>query len=328
MAVTVTGATAAWTAATDRRRTCLVGDRLRRHAVFLLYRGAGAVLGALPERVASVVAAFVGTLLARVPNKDLAVRTRHIARVLRSTSPVVAPDPDVVRRWAVRSYRSYARYWVEGARVPRVGESELRRRLTLDWGYDRLTEALESRRGVVLALPHVGSWEWGGAFLATAGHPMTTVAERVEPEELFEWFLERRREIGLDVLPLDDGATGRTLLKVLREGGLVGLVCDRDLVGNGIDVEFFGERTTLPAGPATLALRTGSLLFPAAVFAGPAEHHFAVVTAPLDTARSGTLRTDVARITQELAHRFEWLIRRAPEQWHLYQPNWPSDRER
>jgi len=209
--------------------------------------------------------------------------------------------------------------------VPRVAETELRRRITLDWGYDRLEEALESGQGVVLALPHVGSWEWGGAFLATAGHPMTTVAERVEPEELFEWFLEQRREIGLDVLPLDDEATGRTLLKVLREGGLVGLVCDRDLVGNGIEVEFFGERTTLPAGPATLALRTGSLLFPAAVFAGPAEHHFAVVTTPVDTARGGTLRTDVARITQELAHRFEWLIRRAPEQWHLYQPNWPSD---
>jgi len=302
-----------------------VTDRLRQLAVFLFYRCAGAALGALPERVASFVAAFVGTLLARVPNADFALRMRHITRVLQSTSAVVPPDPEVVRRWAIRSYRSYARYWVEGAQVPSVSQEELRRRLTLDWGFGRLEEALESPRGVVLALPHVGSWEWGGAFLATIGHPMTTVVERVEPEALFEWFLEQRREIGLDVLPLDEDATGRTLLKVLRHGGLVGLVCDRDLVGNGVEVEFFGERTTLPAGPATLALRTGAHLFPAAVYTGPAEHHFGVVTAPIDTTRSAGLRADVARITQELAHRFEQLVRRAPEQWHLYQPNWPSD---
>lgn len=305
-----------------------MADRLRRLAVLLAYRAAGAALGVLPERVAAFLAALAGTVLARVPNEKFACRTRHIDRVLASTSPAVDPDPDVVRRWTVRSYRSYARYWMEGARVPAVRTEELQRRVILDWGYDRLEEALRSEQGVVLALPHVGSWEWGGAFLATVGHPMTTVAERVEPEALFEWFLEQRRGIGLDVLPLDDQATGRTLLQVLRRGGLVGLVCDRDLVGNGIDVEFFGERTTLPAGPATLALRTGSLLFPAAVYSGPAEHHFSVVTAPIDTTRAGTLRADVARITQELAQCFERLIQRAPEQWHLYQPNWPSDLER
>lgn len=302
-------------------------DRLRRLAVYAFYRTAGAALGALPEHVASLVAALVGTVMARVPNKSFVLRQRHVARVLQSASPVAAADPEVVRRWATRSYRSYARYWVEGARVPTVAEEELRRRLTLDWGYGRLEEALQSPQGVVLALPHVGTWEWGGAFLARIGHPMTTVVERVEPAELFAWFLEQRREIGLHVLPLDDESTGRTLLKVLRDGGVVGLVCDRDLVGNGIAVDFFGERTTLPAGPATLALRTGALLFPAAVYSGPGEHHFAVVTSPIDTTRTGSLRTDVERITEELARRFEWLIRRAPEQWHLYQPNWPSDVE-
>jgi KDO2-lipid IV(A) lauroyltransferase len=53
--------------------------------------------------------------------------------------------------------------------------------------------------------------------------------------------------------------------------------------------------------------------------------HFAVVRPPVPTERRGKLRDDVARVTQFLAQELEYLIRRAPEQWHLFQPNWPSD---
>lgn len=299
-------------------------DRLRNTAIFLAYRLSGAGLGVLPEPLASAAAAVVGSALARRPRGDLAIRRRHIARVLASASPAVAPDPAVVRRWALRSYRSYARYWVEGARLPGVPPVEVRRRMVVDGGYRGLERALASGSGVILALPHVGSWEWGGAFLATDGHPMTSVAERVEPAALFEWFCAQRRAMGLEIVALGD-ESGRTVLRALRNGGLVGLVCDRDVAGNGVEVSFFGERTRLPGGPATLALRTGAALIPAAVYSGPGPSHYGVVTSPLDTSRTGTLRSDVTRITQDLAHRFEWLIRRAPEQWHLYQPNWPSD---
>jgi phosphatidylinositol dimannoside acyltransferase len=179
--------------------------------------------------------------------------------------------------------------------------------------------------GVVLALPHVGSWEWGGAFLATDGYPMTSVAERIEPPELFDWFVEQRRAMGLTIVPLDNESSG-VILRTLRAGGLVGLLCDRDLIGNGVEVEFFGERTTLPAGPATLALRAGAALLSAVVYSGPGLFHTAVVSPPYDTTRTGSLRADVQRLTQQIAHTFEGYIRRAPEQWHLFQPNWPSDR--
>jgi KDO2-lipid IV(A) lauroyltransferase len=91
-------------------------------------------------------------------------------------------------------------------------------------------------------------------------------------------------------------------------------------------VEFFGERTTLPGGPATLALRTGAPIVPTAIyFDGPSSRH-AVLLPALDTRRQGKLRDDVQRVTQDLATALEILIRKAPEQWHLLQPNWPSDR--
>ena len=90
---------------------------------------------------------------------------------------------------------------------------------------------------------------------------------------------------------------------------------------------FFGEETTLPAGPATLGLRTGAPILPVAAYFTPRYNgHHAVVRPPVPAERrGGGLRDDVARVTQHLAHELEHLIRRAPEQWHLFQPNWPSD---
>jgi len=251
---------------------------------------------------------------------------RHMRRILASECvPGVEPDPALVRRWSRRSYLAYGRYWLDGARLPYTGPDAVRAAMTLEGESEAIVRAaFAAGRGVVMALPHVGSWEWGGAWLALEGMPMTAVMERLEPEPLFEWFVAQRQEMGLTPVPLGEGS-GAAILRALKEAAVVGLVSDRDLGGNGIEVEFFGERTTLPGGAATLALRTGAALLPVVVYSGPGNWHTGVVHPPLDTARRGSLRSDVARLTQELATCFEEFIRRRPEQWHLYQPNWPSD---
>lgn len=293
--------------------------------MYLTYRTLGAALQRLPEPMAGAAAAVVGEVMARRPGSARTMRARHLARVIGTGSPGTPPDPAVVDRWVRRAYRAYARYWVEGARLPATGWDEVCRRMVVERGYEHLEQGMAAGRGVVMVLPHVGSWEWGGAFLASQGYPMTSVAERIEPPALFDWFIDQRRAMGITVVPLGGDSSG-TVLKTLRSGGLVGLLADRDIGGTGVPVEFFGEATTLPAGPATLALRTGATLITAAVYSGPGRDHTGVVGPPVDTSRSGSLRADVARVTQALAHELEGLIRRAPEQWHLFQPNWPSDR--
>ncbi len=155
-------------------------------------------------------------------------------------------------------------------------------------------------------------------------HPMTVVVERLEPPALFDWFVDLRRQFGFEVVPLGPDA-GRACMAALRANHVLVLLCDRDIGGGGVEVEFFGERTTLPGGPATLALRTGAPLLPTAVY-NQGYHRHAVIRPPLPVERQGRLRDDVARVTQHLAHELEALIARAPEQWHLMQPNWPSDR--
>ena len=288
--------------------------------VFRTYTTLGSCIAALPEPVALGLGNLVGDVLYRVRHDHRAMVKANLTRVLGAEGS----DAQVLDRWARRSFRAYARYWVEGARLPGTSSDEVVQRTFVD-GLHHLHEGSATGRGTILALPHIGSWEYGGAFLATQDLPMTAVAERIEPPALFDYFVEQRAAMGLTIVPLDQ-KSGGALLSTLRAGGLVGLLCDRDIEGTGIEVEFFGERTTMPAGPATLALRTGATLCTGAVYSGPGRDHRAIVEAPLDTARTGPLRKDVARLTQEIATRLEGLIRRAPEQWHVFQPLWLADR--
>jgi KDO2-lipid IV(A) lauroyltransferase len=129
----------------------------------------------------------------------------------------------------------------------------------------------------------------------------------------------------MKVVGLGPGA-GTETMAMLRENRAVCLPSDRHVGGAGVEVEFFGEVTMLPAGPATLALRTGAVLLPIAIYDHPGGCH-GVVRPPVAAQREGRLRDDVARVTRALAAELEVLIAAEPEQWHLLQPNWPSDRK-
>jgi lauroyl/myristoyl acyltransferase len=221
------------------------------------------------------------------------------------------------------AFVSYARYWVESLRLPRTTPADVDSHFSIE-GRHHLEAAQAAGHGAVLALPHLGGWDVGGSWLARQGFLVSVVVESLEPPELFEWFVSLRRTFGLSVIPLGPGA-GTGVLAALRANHMVCLLCDRDIGGKGVEVEFFGERTTLPAGPATLALRARSVVLPTAVYFNGRGHH-AVVEAPVTVERTGRVREDVVRLTQATATALEGLVRRAPEQWHLFQPNWPSDR--
>ena len=280
-----------------------------RRASYYGYLAASTVARRLPGPVAELTARSVGELAAVAFRGRRAMVDRHMRRV--GGSPREA-------------FRSYARYWLESFRLPDLTPADLTARFRAE-GLEHLDEALAAGNGVILAMPHLGGWDFGGAWFGTQGYKATVVVEPLEPPELFEWFARFRERFGLTVVPLGPQA-GTTILRVLRDGGIVGLLCDRDIGGTGVEVEFFGERTTLPSGPATLALRTGAAVLPTAVYFEDDGGHLGLIRPPVPCGRTGTFRDDVGRVTQLLAHELEGLIRHAPDQWHLMQPNWPSDR--
>jgi KDO2-lipid IV(A) lauroyltransferase len=292
-------------------------------ASYYAYRGGAALANALPAAVATPVAETIGRMLAPA----LPARRRIVARNLeRATHGQLTGM--ALQRAVSDTFASYGRYWLELFRLPRDARSGPAGALESRFeavGWEHIADGLSEGKGVVVALPHLGGFDFAAAWLAGRGVHPTVVVEPVEPPELFAWFAGVRREIGMEVVALGPDA-GSRVLRALKANRVVCLLSDRDLAGDGVAVSFFGEETTLPAGPATLALRTGAPLVPVGVYFRPQGRHFARIGPPIPTERQGRLRDDVTRITQELARRFEELVRVAPEQWHVMQPNWPSDR--
>jgi lauroyl/myristoyl acyltransferase len=296
-----------------------------------LYRAGSRLAAALPGAVGRAVAETAGVAAARVPlpavghaGRGIVRRREMVARHLRRVYGPEMSDRDIARR-VDDTFASYARYWAESLRLPGLTFAEIEAGMSFR-GVGHLLDAEAGGRGAIVALPHLGGWDWGGMWLAGSGHPTSVVVEALDPPEVFEWFVAFRRQLGLDVIPVGPDA-GRACLAALHANRILCLLCDR-VVGEvpGVEVELFGERTLLPAGPVTLAFRTGAPILPTAVYFGPGgNEHLAIVGPPLELARRGRLRDDVKVGTQLLAHELEVLISRAPTQWHLMQPNWPSD---
>jgi phosphatidylinositol dimannoside acyltransferase len=283
------------------------------------YRVGSALAKVMPGALLGGAAAGLGAGVSVSSPQKRRLIERHLKRVnprLRGTALRVAVQ---------QAFDSYARYYAESFRLPNLSARTVDRAFTRE-GFHHVGEALAEGNGVILALPHLGGWEWAGRWMSDQGQRLTVVVEPIEPPELFEWFVNLRRDLGMNVVPLGPQAAP-AILGALRANEVVCLLCDRDIERTGVEVRFFNEMTTLPAGPATLSLRTGAPVLPVATYFTPVrtDGHHAVIRPPIPSERRGNLRADVARMTQYLAHELEFLIRRAPEQWHLFQPNWPSD---
>ncbi|HEU0191666.1 MAG TPA: phosphatidylinositol mannoside acyltransferase [Mycobacterium sp.] len=241
---------------------------------------------------------------------------KNLARVV-GVAPAEVPA-ELIRA----SLASYARYWREALRLPTMDHAALAQRFDgMVRGNDNVLNALAAGRGAVLALPHSGNWDMAGVWVAAAHGRFTTVAERLKPESLYRRFLAYREGLGFEVLPLTGGA--RPPFDILRErladNRIVCLLADRDLTRGGVTVDFFGEPTRMPAGPAKLGIETGAALLPVHCW-NEGDGWVFNIQSPLDCS-SG----DVDKITQVLANYFAVGIAAHPQDWHMLQPQWLAD---
>ncbi len=272
----------------------------------------------LPQRIGNSIFRFFGKVAGRLNQDRRKMVEKHLSRTKSSEL-----DGKEMQKSIDEVFASYATYWFQSFRLPGMTSEQILKDFDYE-GEENLAEALRAEVGPIMALPHLGGWEWAAFWITKVrGITLNAVVEPLEPPEVFEWFQKFRSSLGMKVIPLGASA-GSEVITALKSKEMVVLLCDRHVGGAGVEVEFFGEKTLLPAGPATLALRTGAPLCPAAVYI-QGDGVYGILRPLLKVERQGRLRDDVQRITQELAYEFETLIRKAPEQWHLLQPNWPSD---
>lgn len=237
-----------------------------------------------------------------------------------------AASDEQLKRVAHQGVRSYFRYWCEVFQMTERRTSKLVDRVTGD-GDDRIRDAVASGRGMILSLPHMGNWDLAGAWLATTHTRFTTVAERLEPESLFERFVEFRESLGMEVIPLTGGERPPydVLADRLRAGGSLCLLGDRDLTSTGIEVEFFGARARMPAGPAALAHDTGAVLLPVTISYPDRWHMINRIHPEIAVPTTGTRDEKIRTMTQRVADAFAEGIAEHPQDWHMLQRVWVDD---
>jgi KDO2-lipid IV(A) lauroyltransferase len=247
-------------------------------------------------------------------------------RQLRANLARVVPDarPAALEATTREGVRRYMRYWSEAFRLPAWTPDRLRETFTLEQGLDHLDAAVEAGTGAVMLTSHSGNWDHAGAWACDRYGGLVTVAERLKPEGLYDKFVAYRESLGMEVLPHGDDETFRVLLRRLKEGKLVCLVADRDLSGSGVPVDFFGERTSMPGGPALLSLLTGAPVMLVDLW-HVEDGLRGRVNAPLAHPEGLPRKEAVASLTQSIADGFAVSIREHPEDWHMMQPLWHAD---
>jgi KDO2-lipid IV(A) lauroyltransferase len=250
-------------------------------------------------------------------------RDGRSVRQLRENLRRVRPDLDAaaLEELTHHGVRSYLRYWCESFRLPAWPLPDLVSR-TRTVHEERLRQPIAEGRGVVAALPHQGNWDWAGAWACGTGVPLMTVAERLQPERLFDEFVSFRSGLGMRILPLSGAGTPLPrLAEYLRQGGFVCLLSDRDLSRSAVDVQLCGAPARMPAGPALLARETGAALVPITLrYVGrDMEIWFH------EEIHVGDGPEGIAAATQEVADAFTRAITAAPQDWHMMQRIFTDD---
>jgi phosphatidylinositol dimannoside acyltransferase len=239
---------------------------------------------------------------------------------LKVACPELANDPAALRQLSWLNFRNHAKAYADLMQLPSTRVEGMRSRLKVK-GWEYLEEARGNGKGVLAVSCHMGSYEVVSAIWSATLAPVSFFAEEVEPRALFEWYRDTRARLGISVLTLDHGGI-RKVLDALREQEMVITAIDRDVTGTGYLMPFFGRPAPIPLGPAAIALRLGTPLFPVCVYRLPDDTYVAE-GAPLVYAKSsGDNRADQVRTTQEVLQRIERFIQSHPEQWHVPHRIW------
>ena len=251
------------------------------------YRAGGRVVRAFPPGFRHAVAAPGGTAWFWLNGSQRRAALENYAAALG----LARSDPEVARV-ARRAFQNYGRMLLDFLLMGSLTKEELIQRTEID-GLEHLDAALARGNGVLLALPHMGSWDNTGSYGGALGYPIMAVTGRF-PGSLNDAVMKTRERYGLRVLVVGRPAV-RDIIQALNANGLVGLVCDQE-EGPGVDVRFFGRRAVVPAGPGALALKTGAALMTAYQYMTSSGRHHIHLEAALTSYESETKESLMQRI--------------------------------
>jgi lauroyl/myristoyl acyltransferase len=247
----------------------------------------------------------------------------HLQRATENMRQVLGPRGDIreARRLTRAAFTNYARYMVDIVRMPHLNSRELLSGVRIE-GWEHVDSAFDLGKGVVFATGHIGNWDLAGAAFAASGHPVSALVETLSPARWNERVQRTRIAAGVKAIPIESGI--RDMLAALRKREGLAVLVDRPMVAEGVPVTFFGRTTRVPGGAATLALRTGSPVVPAALVRDPHGTGFVAHIGPPIVGNGGEKDVEVQMVMQRIMSWLEGIIQRYPDQWFMFRQMWPG----
>jgi KDO2-lipid IV(A) lauroyltransferase len=282
------------------------------------YRAGAWLLGRLPVPVArGIVSFFLQLSFVLWPKKRRYVND-NFAHILGRP-----PSSLEVRRKAFAAYRSYARYVVELMRLPRLTNEQAAALVDTESLLPLEEYWKASGKGLILTTAHIGNLEGVARGIARHGWPIAALADDSSFPELFDLLRRQRRDWGVNLIPWRNL---RDLYGVLRRNEILALIVDWGYRPEDTPVRMFGSWTTLPAGPAALAAKTGAPIVHFAIRRSEDRQSFQLTHSdPIEV--HSTDPAELQRATQAIADALAATIAAAPEQWYSFKPLWPSTPE-
>jgi phosphatidylinositol dimannoside acyltransferase len=300
-------------------RVARVVQRVRERTVVRAYQAGSFAIGHTSTRISEPAARalFLGGYLGWAAK-------RHIVESNIGHLLGVPTGSAEVKRLARRTYSSYARFSLELMRLPwRPVDEPMRLLPPVGQAHATFTElwarCQAQDRAIVVVSGHIGSIEIFAGSYALQGIPTWGIADDTAYPELFALLNAQRARWGVSIIPWRNM---REVFRVLRHSAVLGMVVDWGYRSEDVPVRLFGAWTTLPAGPATLAARTGALILPVAAYKQADGRYRAAIAVPIEVGDASPRSTAIA--TQAIADALESFVRAAPEQWHTFKPMWPA----
>lgn len=207
---------------------------------------------------------------------------------------------------------------LEFLRLPSLTKENLADRITFS-GLEHFEQARTAGRGALLVTAHFGNWEVMGASLALAGYPLDMMVRR-QSGQFDEIVTSLRETPGNRVF--DRVNSGRKILRILKENGIVGVVSDQHTDNAGVPVTFLGRPCKATGAPVAFALKTGAPIIPGYSVRLGFERHHVVLLPPIGLEVTGDKERDIADGTMKYTRVIENFVRRHPEQWFWFHRRW------
>ena len=228
---------------------------------------------------------------------------------------------------AEESVRRFGRMLVEVLRFPKLNSENIRETVKIE-GEEYLDAAYKQGKGVILCTGHFGNWELLGATVALIGYPILSIARKQNNSAMDDFINEYRELVGQKITYNKGENSMLAINRIIKDKKMLGILYDQDTGAEGVEVLFFGKRSTAPTGAAVLSRIHGAPIIPFFIHNDEDEKLTIKIHPPLYAKKTTDRLQDLRQPTEELMLIAEHEIISDPGMWFWVHDRWKDGKKK